>query len=139
MKLVINRAWGGFGLSYDAVMLYAKLSGFTLYAFVEKRDKHGNLKWGEFEPYRKGTNPFTIHYVKSPLDKNGHYAEDDYFSERDIPRDDLNLVKVVEQLGEKANDNLSSLKIIEIPDGTDWQIDDYDGMETVEEKHQSWT
>lgn len=29
-KIVINDDWGGFGISFEAMQLYAKLSGFTL-------------------------------------------------------------------------------------------------------------
>lgn len=53
-------------------------------------------------------------------------------------RDNPLLVKVVETLGEEANTEYSSLKVVEIPDGVDYYIDDYDGMETIEECHRSW-
>lgn len=53
-------------------------------------------------------------------------------------RDNPILVKVVETLGEEANTEYSSLKIVEIPDDVDYYIDDYDGMETIEECHRSW-
>lgn len=53
-------------------------------------------------------------------------------------RDDEALVKVVEQLGEKANDDYSDLKIVEIPDGVEWVVQEYDGMEWVAEKHRTW-
>jgi hypothetical protein len=61
-----------------------------------------------------------------------------YFNDRDIERNDKNLVATVRGLGEKANGRFSELKIVEIPDGTDYEIDEYDGMESIEEKHQSW-
>jgi hypothetical protein len=56
----------------------------------------------------------------------------------DSDRDNPILVKVVETLGEEANTEYSSLKVVEIPDGVDYYIDDYDGMETIEECHRSW-
>jgi hypothetical protein len=49
------------------------------------------------------------------------------------------LIQVVEELGEKANGQFAKLRIIEIPDGVDWEIDEYDGSEKVEEKHRSWS
>lgn len=50
------------------------------------------------------------------------------------------LVEVVERLGsERASGHFAKLKVIEIPDGIDWVIDDYDGIETVHEKHRSWS
>ena len=61
----------------------------------------------------------------------GH--RDDEF--RDCPL----LVQVVEELGEKgASDALSELKVIEIPDGVEWEIEEYDGNEWVSEKHRKW-
>ena len=50
-----------------------------------------------------------------------------------------NLIKVVEELGDRANTSCSKLKIIEIPDDVDYTISEYDGMETVEEVHRTWS
>lgn len=50
----------------------------------------------------------------------------------DITRHDPILVSVVEELGEEANDRLSELAIIDIPEGYDYIIDEYDGVEGVE-------
>lgn len=57
----------------------------------------------------------------------------------DIPRNDSDLIAVVRKFGEAANCRYSKLKIVEIPDGVDWEIGEYDGLETVEEKHRSWS
>lgn len=56
----------------------------------------------------------------------------------DNDRADPKLVEVVERLGDRANGSCAELRVIEIPDGIDWYIDDYDGMETIREKHRSW-
>ena len=48
------------------------------------------------------------------------------------------LVQVVEELGEKASGDLAKLKIIEVPDGIECHIDDYDGIEHVAEDHDTW-
>ena len=55
-----------------------------------------------------------------------------------IDREDLDLIYVVKKLGNKANGTCSELKIVEIPDGIEWEISEYDGLETVEEKHRNW-
>lgn len=57
---------------------------------------------------------------------------------RRIKRNDPRLVEVVERLGERANGNLSKLKVVEIPDDIEWEIDEYDGMECVREVHRVW-
>jgi len=53
-------------------------------------------------------------------------------------RTDPLLIKVVEKLGNKASGTCASLKVIEIPDGIKWEITEYDGLEQVEEIHNSW-
>ena len=45
---------------------------------------------------------------------------------------DPTLVRVVEELGVSANVNTSCLRIEELPSGTLYRIDEYDGNETVE-------
>ncbi len=91
MKIVINKCWGGFGLSEAA------------YKFL-------GLKW----------------------DNYGHAEK--YNAKRNHPK----LVKCVETLGERANGAHARLDVVEIPDGVKYEIDDYDGMETIHEKHRTW-
>lgn len=49
----------------------------------------------------------------------------------DFVRHDPHLVAVVEQLGERANSRYSNLCIAEVPSGTSYRIDEYDGLESV--------
>ena len=63
-------------------------------------------------------------------------TELEHFS--DIARNDPILVYVVETLGNEANGSFAKLRIVEIPDDVNWEISDYDGMESVEEVHRSW-
>ena len=93
MKIVINSDYGGFGLSDEALALYAE--------------------------------------------KKGKSVDDICFF--DIPRDDPDLIDVVEHFGQKANDSYAELKIVEIPDGVNWYIAEYDGLEHVAERHRTWS
>ena len=49
------------------------------------------------------------------------------------------LVAAVEELGDKANSVGSCLKIVKIPDGVHWRIEEYDGKEHVAENHRTWS
>ena len=53
------------------------------------------------------------------------------FDVYDIDRADPILVQVVEELGKKANGNHADLFIAQLPAGTKYRIDEYDGIETV--------
>ncbi len=53
-------------------------------------------------------------------------------------RDHPLLVRVVDELGEAASDNIAKLKIVEIPDGVEWHIEEYDGNEWIAENHRTW-
>lgn len=56
-----------------------------------------------------------------------------------LDRANPKLVEVVEKLGEEANGPCASLRVIEIPDDVkEWYIDEYDGVETIHEKHRYW-
>lgn len=116
MKVVINRCWGGFGLSHEGVVRYAQLKGLDL-TVVEKE----NTTFGKFDYYL------------------GAVDDDNYWSEYNIERSDPALVQTVEELGEKADGSFSELKVVEIPDGIEWYIHEYDGMEYVAEKHRTWS
>ena len=151
-KIVINDCFGGFSLSMEAQKRYLELIGKKAYFF--KNDLHTD----KHEPY-DGTGSelfvttFTVSNPDDHLRPHKEWREMDQeeritankayeeisFSERDLERDDPLLIKVVEELGDKADGRFAKLKIVEIPDDVDWEIDEYDGSETVEEKHRSWS
>ena len=59
----------------------------------------------------------------------------------EIARDDADLIAVVEALGEKANDQYSELKVVEVPawlKEKGWSIEEYDGREWIAENHCTW-
>ena len=57
----------------------------------------------------------------------------DAFTRYDLEDDraDPILVQIVEELGGEADTMFSNLQIRELPEGTLYRIDEYDGMETV--------
>jgi len=92
MKVVINKCYGGFGLSDAARKRYANLTG-TEY------DQYGYNDWFRTDPI---------------------------------------LIQVIEELGEEANGVCAKLRIVDVPDDAEWEINDYDGMEHVAEIHRTW-
>jgi hypothetical protein len=114
MKIVINECYGGFGLSHEAIMLYAELKGFKLYTIED----------------RFGCN----YYLNEKCDNDSHF-----YARNDMKRDDPTLIMVVERLKEKANGDYAKLKVVEIPDGVDWTIEEYDGNEHIAESHRTWS
>jgi hypothetical protein len=70
------------------------------------------------------------------------YAEttykDSYAIEDQVPRNDPNLVKVVENMGKEASGECAELIVVEIPDDVDPILNEYDGWERFEEPHRTW-
>lgn len=136
-KIVINKCYGGFRLSYDAIMRYSQLKGQEITAYVNSVSDTADT----FQRYNKDTDQhYFIHYANINKDTlTGEELNEYYFSDRDIERDDPALVRLVQEMGEKANGQCANLRIVEIPDKVTWEIDEYDGIESVEEKHRSWS
>ena len=141
MKVVINKCYGGFGLSYKGVMHYAKLKGIKLYAYTDE----ASTPDGRYIPpdkrklkeYDGSRDQLFVYYATKPC-KNCKQLNENYYHPYDMKRDDPDLIKTVEQLGKKANGSFAELSIVEIPDGTHYLIDDYDGIEHIAEEHMTW-
>lgn len=56
----------------------------------------------------------------------------------EIARDDPYLVRIVHKMGAEANSVYADLKIVEVPAGVEWTIEEYDGKEWVAEIHRTW-
>ena len=113
-RIVINRCYGGFGLSREAILLYLELTG-TPYTLKPQQDRDTQTRLGD-----------------------QIFVNDMVFWVPTIPRDDPALVATVRRLGSKANGVHAKLKIVEVPPGIEWDIEDYDGNEWVAEKHRTW-
>lgn len=137
MKIVVNRCYGGFGLSLKAVIEYAKRKNIKLYAYID--DTKDYNKYIRINEEVDDQNYFCVHYYTKEINNEKDLEEDDiYFSERDIERNDPVLIAIVEEMGEKANGSCANLQVVDIPNDVEWYIDDYDGHETIREKHRSW-
>ena len=139
MKLVINNCYGGFSLSAAALARLAEKRGKKAYFFEHnfKTKKYAPLTQDEAD---KSFCPFAFD-IPNP---NDFEADEQFYEKHKLDscpddRADTFLVEVVEELGEKANGGCAELKVLEIPDGVEWVIDEYDGIEHIAEKHRTWS
>ena len=137
MKVVVNHCFGGFGLSHEAALLYAKLKGFDIYAYTREDRTDGNY-YRRVKPFEKCYCPCYLKQDVGDSPSSEALNAVEWLSSYDIERDDPALVQAVEQLGDKADGDHAKLAVVEIPDDVAWFIDEYDGMEYVAEKHRTW-
>ena len=139
MKIVINKCYGGFGLSLKAQKRFWELQGKEIFFYSKTAYKYSH----GFNEYKKLTNlnrnNFLAYVLTKDLGEVVNKLPIDYlFYDDDIKRDNPYLIQVIEELGYEANGSHADLKIVEIPDGVEWEIEEYDGIECVVEKHRVW-
>lgn len=119
-KIVINKCFGGFGLSDKACERLIELGvKCTTY------DKKGHM----VDPSAK---------ITKQKREDSLFGQEYYYHDNHEDRINPLLIQVVEELGREANGEFAELRVIEIPDDVEWEIDEYDGSESIEEKHRSW-
>jgi hypothetical protein len=133
MKVVYNACYGGFSLSDAAMRRYAEIKGITLYPEKDDLTGHFTVYWTVPKEQRSAilsTNDWHTAPIEARAASNRAYSEM-VLGSRDFERDDPVLVRVVEELGDAANGQCAKLKIEDVPAGTLWRIDEYDGNESV--------
>jgi hypothetical protein len=142
MKIAVNKCYGGFSLSMLGYKRYLELKGRQAFFYKQTEYIWSETKKNKYVKITDLNNNVLCFYC---VDKdlgdetnelpNGHFV---YLRDMEI-RTDVDLIKTIEELGsEKASGSCAKLRIVEIPDGVDWEIDEYDGIESIHEKHRSW-
>jgi hypothetical protein len=122
-KVVINKCYGGFSLSDEAFIEWCRRKNYQVIMT--------NPEWPSY--WAVPTAPFSdTPVIVETLPDESFYAGD-------IAREDIDLVAIVEELGEKAEGRYSELKVVEIPDDVEYTIEEYDGIEWVAEVHRTWS
>lgn len=110
-KVVYNACYGGWGVHEDAVKWMR-----------EQGDEEAKEATISGELYSDGSGP------KESFFKTVHLHE--------LSRTNELLVELVEGTadydGRVSGDN-ADLRVAEVPDGVEWEVDEYDGIETVRE------
>ena len=125
MKVVINTCYGGFGLSNLAIKRLCELGAGGITPHEHPTDSQ--VKPGE----DLGDGYFSLRWCGVLKDGRVYSWDPDC-------RTDVNLIKVIEEIGALANGGCAELTIVEVPDGCNWDINDYGGKESVHEIHRSW-
>lgn len=132
MKVILNKCFGGFDVSEEAYELYAKKKGVNIFKYELAPDLN----------YRKTKRSgiCIYHFTQDFGDKINRNDVDwnKYFSLGTEHREDPILIEIVEELGEKASGAFGELVVVDIPDGMDYVIDEYDGIETLHENVEVW-
>jgi hypothetical protein len=111
-KIVINKSYDKFCVSYKAFVRLRELG------------QHEALQEPDLGTYW----PAAAAPREPSLNQYGTF----------IPRDDHNLVRVVEELHGAANGHAAELKVVTIPDGVQWMITKGEVGEQVSERHRTW-
>lgn len=134
-KIVYNRCYGGFSLSEKAHYRYAELKGLTLYP---EASRFASLMlptyWTVPPEAREGKVLADDAWHAADLDArkaSNEFYKANSLNLREANRADPVLVQVVEELGEEADGECAQLAIAEVPAGTRYRIDEYDGNESV--------
>ena len=113
-KIVINKDYGGFSLSFQAVCY--------IFDNMSQEEKHEMRK--DFDKSHESDSWNIKNHIASRIE--------------DLPRHHRLLVEAVEKFGKDAGSSYSALSIVEI-EGDEYIIKEYDGWESVvESKDINW-
>ena len=114
-EIVINKCYGGFGISLEAARELRKRGcKLALESAIFEGEKYSD---GSIQDTNFG-------YWVSPPDE--------------IRTDPIFIALLKEKGSKFCSSNLSELELVEIPDGVKYTIEEYDGIEWIAEEHRTW-
>lgn len=149
MQVVINACFGGFGLSLKALYALIKkksdaVTTMDVSEFFGKRDWEEELKsvWSHsglprYVKYKDNLymDGYSGSFLVDKVAKKVYYCDRHEHEFRRHP----DVIAIVKKLGKKSWGKCAELKIVDIPDGTDFTIEEYDGNEHIAEAHETWS
>jgi hypothetical protein len=107
MKVLINNCYGGFGISHEACKLWLERNNIS---FTETKDNYGDPQF----------------IIDNDISYVPHL----------ISRDDSTMIQIFEEKGSKfVSGECAELILVEVPDGCQYRIGEYDGAEHID---QTW-
>lgn len=140
-KIVINKCYGGFGLSEEGVLRYLEIKGQKVWPEYNKRFNLLGPTYWLVPPGPDRVEEADDKWHSMTMEEREAHNDlwsQQVFYDRDVARDDPVLAQVVEELGDQANGRHANLKVVEIPNDVKWCIEEYDGTEWVSEVHRTW-
>jgi len=143
MKVLINKCYGGFCVNTEVIKRLVILDAKCIEKIAPKKyyGRESDFK-SDFHNYLDIGDGFFAHKHGYSVYKDGYLYHlcDGYGDEKSKTRTDKDLISVFEELGsEKSSGMCAKLGVVEIPDGIDFVIEEYDGYESVAEKHRTWS
>ena len=140
-RIAVNKCYGGFSISAEALVELVKM----------KSDVIESMSLKDYTGDQSTMDEYKAHHTYASFKKIGGFEAEEYGvlhkdnmvyflkdKHDNETRTHKDLIYVIEKMGEKSWGRCSQLDIVEIPDNVNWEIDEYDGMESVDEVHRSW-
>lgn len=144
MKIVLNKCFGVFSISKECAEYMASLGDKQAQAELDDWNKKQqwldnylkNGKWDiEVPENERGMLEISAKY-NLPAPWYGYGYQECF--DGGYSRTSETLIKAVEHLGDKASNKHAKLRIAEVPDDVNWEIYEYDGIESIHEVHRVW-
>ena len=133
-----------FHLAFKVMTSYVECKYGQVFVYEERNPcsvyiRRGLTKTTE-EQYNNKPYRFLILAEDAGKDSDGDIYDYNVIDESDIARNDPLLIEIIKEVGEEnAGAEDSEIKLVEIPDDVEWQIDcDNYGRECIVEKHRRW-
>ena len=141
MKIAINTQYGGFGLSLKGKTVLGRSQGKDVFHYTQTKYGYDNDGVDEYVKITDDgdSEGFCPYSYSKDFGETTNELDNAYYFNVPEDRSDPDLISVIEDLGEKSFGSYATLKIVEIPDNVEYEIDDYDGIETIHEVHRSWS
>ena len=140
MKILLNKCYGGFGISHKAKYEYYRRKGLNPTYYVENYTNK-SFHRASTSDLQYVDNNMRIYVAKDDygkvLDKDEFWDNYTYVPNYEL-RDDKILIEIVEEMGDEVDGDHAKLVVKSIPDDMEYEITEYDGIETLREKHRSW-